>query len=633
MNKKRIIALNAVFLSFIFLLGSTSPVNAGVSIVPLDELAIEMLSLEWDDPSPLSAEYLKEVLAQIGIKIVHNPLDDTVMYPRIYSGGRWWEAGDPNDWGPTGPIREFYTYEMSNSLGPTPQHAYWELHTSQDYPWGSNHCYMSNASMDAALERMNNATNDIELQSALNEIQVIFAEQVPLIPLFLSGDSHIIRKEWVNYTDMSGGIFTDSNKWTVLNMNATTGDDEFHMAYPSPPSHLNVFEYVDARSSWAAMLHNDSLLNLDADYQLIPWIAESWVKSTDGMQVNFTMRTGVKFHDGTDVTPDDVKHTIEFTQNATASPRWAEVEKVKNVTIDGQTVVVNLIEPYAWADYDIGRMWILPKAFWEGKEPHDPSYDDVAATGDKVGCGPFEYVGGVEDASFRFIKFADYWYTGGPTMPNITEGVPLPVYDYPRIENITIYNAGGSTTRIIGMDADIYDSERYESYAIETMKDIIAGIGDYADTLKVVESVSEWMYYITFNMGIYPLSDVNVRRAIAYAIDRDACIEFARGGFGEPTWSFIPEVYYPQWFNPNIEKYPTNIETAKQILEDAGYIDIDGDGIRECNVTKPTTTTTVPTTTTTTTTTTEEPTTPANGFTLFFAMLATIVVVYKRRKK
>jgi ABC-type transport system substrate-binding protein len=618
LNKKRLIAINALLLAFFFLFGMSSPAVAGVVAFDddLEELKFEMLSLEWDDPSPLSADYLKEALAQIGIEVVHKPLDDTVMYPLIYSGGRYSEPLP--DGMEINHTRLFHTYEMSDSIGPTPQHLYWELHSSQDYPWGSNHVFFKNASMDAALEAMNSATNQLQLQSALNEIQVIMAEQAPLIPLFLSSDSHIINKKWVDFVNMSGGLFTSNNKWTMIIMNSTDGDNEFHMAYPgSGISHLNPYLYVDARSSWAAMLHHDSLLSLDADYRLSPWVAEDWVKSIDATQVNFTLRSGVTFHDGSPVTPADVK--------------YANVEKVDNVTIDGNVIVVNFIEPYAWGEYDIGTsVWIVPEASWSGQDYDDPAFDLVAATPDKIGCGPYEYVSGVTEQSWTFEKYANYWFDGGPTMPNITQGVPVAVEDYPLIENVTIYVGGGSASRLLGMQSGLYDTERYESYAIDMMDDIKAGAAGY-ENLKVAEYPSEWLYKITFNTAVKPLDDVVVRRAIAYAIDRDACVDFARGGYGYPTYSWVPEVYYADWYNPNIEKYPTNIETAKQLLEDAGYIDVDGDGIREVPG-HYTTTTEPPTTTDEDTTTTEDDGAPGFGVIAILSVLIFITAIRRKRK-
>ncbi|MHA2139716.1 MAG: ABC transporter substrate-binding protein [Candidatus Hodarchaeales archaeon] len=586
----------------------TSLVNMTVNDIELEELRIEMLSLDWDDPSPLSVEYLVEALAQIGIKVDHVPLDDTVMYPRIFEGGRLDGPGGAL----VNIVRNFKTYDKSRSIRFTPNYIYYDLHSSQDYPWGQCHTYMVNNTLDAALEASRSALNQIDLKSALYDVQKYSAELLPLLPLFLCNDSHIIRKEWIGYIDQPGGFFTEKNKWTMLNMSATTGDNEFQMAYPVGPSHLNPFLYVDQRSSWAAVLYHDTLLALDADYNLTPWVAESWIKSLDGMQVNFTLRTGVKFHDGSTVTPADVKHTIEFTMNATASPRHVAVEKVKNVTIDDQVIVVNLVEPYSWAEYDIGTaIWILPKAVWEGEAFNDPAFDLVANTPDKIGCGPFRYVEGIEETSWSFDKFADYWFTGGPAMPNVTESVPLPYIDYPRIKNVTIYAAGSSASRLLGMQNDLYDTERYESYAIDILDAIIAGTTGY-EMLKVINTVSEWEYFFVFNQGVKPLDDVQVRRAIAYAIDRDACVAYARGGFATPIWSVIPEVFYSNWYNPDIEKYPYNINKANQILDAAGYIDVDDDGIRECPghyTTTEATTTEETTTTTTTTTTTEETTT------------------------
>jgi len=212
----------------------------------------------------------------------------------------------------------------------------------------------------------------------------------------------------------------------------------------------------------------------------------------------------------------------------------------------------------------------------------DSTFDLVANTADKIGCGPYKYVKGVEAQSWTFEKFDDYWFTGGSSMPNITEDTPLPVGDYPRIENVTIYVCGGSDSRLLGMKFDLYDTERYESYAIDILNEIRADTNpDYA-SLKVINTVSEWGYYIVYNQAVKPLNDVRVRIAIAYALDRDACLNYARGGYATPIWSIIPEDFYAHWHNPTIEKFSYNLQKAREILEEAGYIDVDGDGVREC---------------------------------------------------
>jgi len=97
----------------------------------------------------------------------------------------------------------------------------------------------------------------------------------------------------------------------------------------------------------------------------------------------------------------------------------------------------------------------------------------------------------------------------------------------------------------------------------------------------LVNTPSQWDYYIEFNRAIKPLDDLVVRRAIMYALDRDAVAQQARGDYATVTDSVIPDCFFPAYYNPNIEKYPYNLAKAKELLDTAGYLDVDGDDIRE----------------------------------------------------
>ncbi|PWI47870.1 hypothetical protein CEE45_09510 [Candidatus Heimdallarchaeota archaeon B3_Heim] len=626
MKKNTTFSLIGLAFVILFLTSLSSPVMGSVSQQPQkEELSFELLVLDWDTISVDAGLGIKEACAEIGVNVIVTQLDDSVFYPQIYEGGRLNESAGAvvNDY------RDYEMYEMAGGYSPIPNHVYFRGHSSQDYPWGDNLAFMYNDTLDAALEASQSATNPIELKAALFEAQVLMADLLPYIPLFLTNDAHFITQEWVGYSPMPGGIFTGFNPWTIMNMSGAT---EFVMAYPSDVTHLNPFLYTDARSGFAANLHYDNLIAYNESLQKVPWLAESWSQSADGMHLNFTLRTGVTWHDGEDLNPDDVKFTLDFTvANGTLTPSYSSVEKIDTVAIDGQTIMINLTEPYAFAVDDIGSISILPEHIWAGANITDARWQDPSDWAAHVGTGPFVYMSGLRGSSgfHIFDQYDDYWYTGGAGMPQYSSSNPIAAGVYPKIENFTIQVEGTEMNRILGMQSGLYDSERYETMSTELI-DAVGPGNDYPNIKCVNEAVSQWDYYLQFNFAVKPLDDPIVRKAIAYAIDPQAIAQFAFGDYATVTDSVIPSVFFAGYNNPNIEHYDLDVAKAKLMLENAGYIDNNGDGIREVpGYYKTTTTTTVPDTTTTT----EDDGAP--GFeiaTFLLAIFISIPIIRRKRK-
>jgi len=166
-----------------------------------EEMIFDMQVLSWDTISVDAGTAIASELAEIGISATVAITDDAVMYPNLYELPR-----------------NYRMYEMSHGYGGYPDHVWWRMHSCNDIDWGDN-CYgLDNATMDAALDDLLHATNDTERTAAATEIQKLSVELAPYIPLFLSDDTHAIRKEWVNYTFVPGGIFTSMNRLTMLNI-------------------------------------------------------------------------------------------------------------------------------------------------------------------------------------------------------------------------------------------------------------------------------------------------------------------------------------------------------------------------------------------------------------------------------
>lgn len=113
--------------------------------------------------------------------------------------------------------RAFTIYEMSHGYGSVPDHIWWRAHSSNIIDWGDN-CYgLDNSTVDTILDDFMAAT-PVEMADAAKDAQVALKENIPYIPIFLSDDTHAIRKEWLNYTKKPGGVFTSFNPQTMIFM-------------------------------------------------------------------------------------------------------------------------------------------------------------------------------------------------------------------------------------------------------------------------------------------------------------------------------------------------------------------------------------------------------------------------------
>ncbi|MFQ5978632.1 MAG: ABC transporter substrate-binding protein [Candidatus Heimdallarchaeota archaeon] len=573
MKRTTLLAIYAMALATLSLTILLAPaVQASAADQPSKEhLKFEMITLAWDTYSVDAGYAIAEALEEIGIEMEVKEMDDDPFYTQVYEKGYYDEYGGNivNDY------RDYETYEMSGGLSPWPTDPYFNFHSANDYPWGSAHSWLHNDSLDDALDDMMSTTG-AELKSAMNLVQKIAAEQLPIIPLFISSDSHVVHKDWTGFVTNPGGILTVWNIWTMLNMSATSSDTEFDMAYPSPPSHFNPFLGVDARSGWVYSLIWEPLIRFDEDNDAIGWLAESFTRSADGLSVDFVVRDGVTWHDGEPLNATDVKFSLDLYASDEATTTNVFLEKIASVTIgsDNKTVTVTRTEPQAWTAEDVGTLKILPKHIWEGQNITAAELDDPAQIAKFVGSGPFEYTAGAEGGPYTFTRNDNYWYNASAGQPNMGTGSALPAGTYPKAASVKITVVSGESNRVAAIQNGDADSERYEnSMAYDEAAN---------PNVKVIDGgASRWDYYMIFNTAVKPLDDLVVRRAIAHAIDKDAVGTVARGDYYVRSDSIVPESFFPGWYNPATPQYTYSIATANEMLDDAGYEDVDNDGVRD----------------------------------------------------
>jgi ABC-type transport system substrate-binding protein len=463
---------------------------------------------------------------------------------------------------------------MSHGFGSVPDHVWWRMHSDNIIDWGSN-CYgLNNATVDSILDDFMGAT-PATLPGLAAQVQQIAKENVPYIPLFLSDDTHAIRNEWTNYTLKPGGVFTAFNPQTMIYMYNTSnlpdvtergGEIRFIMAYGSDLGELNPLFYRSERSHWYDLLVYDPFISYDIDMNPIPWIAENFDVAANGLQLNFTIRAGAQWHDGTPLTVNDANFTIHYYKNGPEDvTNWAFLQHVTSTDIDGNTLVINFDSPQTFALQIIGDLYILPQHVREGVPYDDARWEDETNATAQMGSGPFIYDSRVPD-DYTLVTRNPLWW--GPQLPNI--------------ESVLIRVIAGQDARILAMRQGTADSERYEVFGAYVQTILNAPELDLVTGLP-----SQWDYVLGFATNLtvtgyagYGLEDINVRKAMALAIDRQQLVDIGRLGFGTVTNSVIPAEFFPALYDPS-GAWVEDVDAANDMLDAAGYIDVDLDGIRE----------------------------------------------------
>ncbi|KXH72894.1 MAG: hypothetical protein AM326_00785 [Candidatus Thorarchaeota archaeon SMTZ-45] len=545
-RKKLLYALIAITL---FVPWYAIPAVAQLDATP--ELSFDIWVLSWDDISVDTGGALRTLMTEIGVDLNIVIKDDDPMYEGLYQ--------EP---------RQFITYEMSHGYDPAPEHLWWAMHSENIIDWGNNNFGLNNATVDAAMDDLLSAT-PAEVLEAARVAQVMAKDNIPYIPLFISDDTHAIRKEWVNYTAKPGGVFTSYNPQTMIFMydeEWTSGPMEFVMAYSSDIGELNPMFYRSERSHWYDMLVYDTLISFDDNLDPIPWLAEDWDISSDGKTLNFTIRSGVEWHDGTPLTAEDVAFSFNYYKTAPEDANeWSFMQHMTSATAVGNVVTIVMDDSYAFALHTLGGdVYILPKHIREGIDADDDRWDDPDNVTAHTGSGPYKYASRVPDEFTELTLYGNWW---GPDNPYVGQ--------LPSITTCRIDVVRGQDARILAMRNGEADTERYEVF------------GAYVNTvlnapeLNLVTGVTaQWYYVWGFNLTIPGLDDIDVRRAMALAVDRDYCVSVGRLGFGTATNSTIPAEFFPTYYHPD-GAFEEDVDLANEILDNAGYLDIDNDGIRE----------------------------------------------------
>ncbi len=308
---------------------------------------------------------------------------------------------------------------------------------------------------------------------------------------------------------------------------------ELVMIIESSPGSLDPRVGTDAPSERIYELMFDSLVRRDEHFNLQPSLAERW-EMPDPLTYIFHLRSGVRFHDGRLLTARDVKWTfdsiLQGTLLTTKASTYRYIDRID--TPDAATVIFHLKEPYATLLWNLS-IGIVP--YGSGME----------LAQNPIGSGPFRFVSMQQDKDVVIARNDQYW--GNP----------------PKLRRVRFAIVPDTTTRVLELrkgSADVAENAL-------TADMIIALRGDRG--LEIQSSPGTIFSYIAMNLRDPILKDVRVRRALAYAIDREPMIHYLWRDQVRPANSILPPQHWA--YNPNVATYDYNPEVARKLLDEAGY--------------------------------------------------------------
>jgi len=273
---------------------------------------------------------------------------------------------------------------------------------------------------------------------------------------------------------------------------------------------------------------------------LRPGLAESWVSNTETTEWTFTLRKGVKWHDGSDFTSDDVKFSLERVLDPkVGSPFRGTIENIQSVDATAPLTVKVILKfpdpafPQLMVGYQAGYI-VSRKAATSGDIRLAP-----------VGTGPFKLSSYNARESVTLVRNDAYW--GGK----------------PIIEQVVYQFMPEASTRELALKAG-----EVNLIGIQARQDVVDRVRKSA---KVDLTTPANSFYLFLNATKKPLDDIRVRQALAYATDRANLIKFLGADIAQPETSALPKGYVGH--TDDVAHYDFDIAKAKDLLKAAGHPD------------------------------------------------------------
>ena len=312
------------------------------------------------------------------------------------------------------------------------------------------------------------------------------------------------------------------------------------VALAASPNNFDARIGTDEASQRVHQLVYSPLMSIDQQLKVVPGLAAR-LDNPDPLTYVAYLRHGVKFHDGHELTSKDVVYTFgSFLDPNFISARKGAYQMLASVkALDDYTVEFKLKEPFGAFPTQL----VMPVV---------PDAAGASLRTFPIGTGPYRFVRYAVDEQVELSAFEGYW-DGLPQ----NAGIVLKINPDETMRGLEL-RKGSSDLIINYLSPDIaYELEKRGGLKIEQAQGV-----DYT--------------YMGLNMRDPVLADKRVRQAIAYAVDREAIVKYLRRGLAQPAVGVLAPMAWA--FEPNVRRYDHDVEKAKQLLDEAGYRDPDGDG-------------------------------------------------------
>ncbi|MFD2830793.1 glutathione ABC transporter substrate-binding protein [Corticicoccus populi] len=283
----------------------------------------------------------------------------------------------------------------------------------------------------------------------------------------------------------------------------------------------------------------ENLVTFDEDMEIVPNLASEW-EQLDDVTWEFTLEEGITFHDGEPFNAEAVKVTLDrLLDPETGSPQRDKVSMIKEVVVvDDTTVQLILNEPYA------PLLSILASQETSILSPKSVQENPDSLSDTPVGTGPFVFESWNSGQSISLSKNEDYW------------GEPA------KVDEVIFEITPESTTRLAMVETG-------EAHISDNVPVTELNRVESSDQVNLIQREGLGVEYIGFNTGQTPFDDVNLRKAVSHAIEREAIINGIYEGTGTvATSAMSPSVF---GFSDNVKPFEYDINEAESLLESSQF--------------------------------------------------------------
>jgi peptide/nickel transport system substrate-binding protein len=315
--------------------------------------------------------------------------------------------------------------------------------------------------------------------------------------------------------------------------------------------------------------------NLD-NLQFDMALAESYEVSEDELTWTFKVREGITFHDGTPLNAEAIAWSMNYMLQVENSPvsylwnfDWTPITAIE--AVDDMHFAIHSSEPIGNMLYRLSYAYILPKSVWESMPTAEEAkaYEDVLACS---GTGAFKCVEWVQDDYLILEANEDHW-RGKPPMDQL---ILMQYASYDALaEALLAGEIDGSY--MIGAAVEILEADENIAVVEDSLNEWDSLIFNSTEPCADGQESTDYE-----PCGTQPasLGDPLIREAIDFAIDREQIAIIGYAGHASPGASVVPP-FHGDYHNPDLLPTPWDPDYANSILDEAGYLDSDGDGVRE----------------------------------------------------